>query len=230
MGVKEIANTDSNNTIMNTQITIIFLSIFGFVLGSILFAKALPRIIKGVDIEEISEDGNPGTSNVMKYCGVKLGILTGIFEFGKGFLPVAMGLALIPIEERTTLFGLIIIAPVLGHMFSIFHGGNGGLGVAPACGALICVFLQCKLALFMVALYTFAKFVLHFKHQHRRTIFVFGCFLALTLIFGRNPIYTRAFVLLATVICIKCLYVELKGGDAEPITQPVSEGEVNVLN
>ncbi|MCD8300653.1 MAG: glycerol-3-phosphate acyltransferase [Clostridiales bacterium] len=218
--------------IVTYQTLVILISVFGFLLGSVLFAKVVPRVARGIDIEQVSEDGNPGTSNVLKYCGAKLGILTGIFEFGKGFLPVAIGLALIPVEERTTLFGLIIIAPVLGHMFSIFHYGNGGLGVAPACGALICVFLQCRLALFMVALYILAKFVLRFKHQHRRTIFVFGCFLAMTLIFGQNPIYTRAFAILATVIIIKCLYVELKSEDADTIPQSgMSEGEMgNMLN
>ncbi len=193
----------------------------------------MPRVARGIDIEEISEDGNPGTANVLKYCGAKLGILTGIFEFGKGFLPVALGLAFIPEEERTMLFGLIIIAPVLGHMFSIFHYGNGGLGVAPACGTLICVFLQCRLALFLVALYIIAKFVLHFKHQHRRTITVFGCFLLCVVLFGQNPIYNRAFITLSAIICIKCIYVELHSDNVEPLVdaEAMSEGgEMNMLN
>ncbi len=98
---------------------VIIISIGGYLLGSVLFAKWLPRVVCGIDIEAVSEDGNPGTSNVLKYCGTPLGIVTGICELGKGFAPVAIAEALIPMDVRTPLFGLVIASGILGHMFSL---------------------------------------------------------------------------------------------------------------
>ena len=43
--------------------------VFGLLCGSILFGRALPKWIKGIDVTEVSNDHNPGTANAMKYAG-----------------------------------------------------------------------------------------------------------------------------------------------------------------
>ena len=48
--------------------------VFGLLCGSILFGRALPKWIKGIDVTEVSNDHNPGTANAMKYAGVPVGI------------------------------------------------------------------------------------------------------------------------------------------------------------
>ncbi len=50
-------------------------SLFGFFLGSIMFSLILPRHFKGVDVRQLSDDGNPGTANAVKYGGVAIGML-----------------------------------------------------------------------------------------------------------------------------------------------------------
>ena len=59
-----------------------------FLSGSVLYSQYLPWHMKRINIIEISEDHNPGTSNVMKYAGVPLGILCLICDVAKGFIPV----------------------------------------------------------------------------------------------------------------------------------------------
>lgn len=62
--------------------------VMGFCLGSILFAYEIPRMVKHVDIRQISEDGNPGTFNAFAAAGVGWGILVLLAELLKGFFPV----------------------------------------------------------------------------------------------------------------------------------------------
>ena len=38
-------------------------SIFGFLLGGVLFSYHLPKLLRGVDIVALSPDHNPGTAN-----------------------------------------------------------------------------------------------------------------------------------------------------------------------
>ena len=59
--------------------------VMGFCLGSILFAYEIPRMVKHVDIRQISEDGNPGTFNAFAAAGVGWGILVLLAELLKGF-------------------------------------------------------------------------------------------------------------------------------------------------
>ena len=42
----------------------------GYLMGSVLFGYILPKYFINMNIEEVSEDHNPGTANVMKYAGV----------------------------------------------------------------------------------------------------------------------------------------------------------------
>ena len=84
--------------------------VFGLLCGSILFGRALPKWIKGIDVTEVSNDHNPGTANAMKYAGVPVGILCLLGDLLKGALPVyvAVGMGLV----TDSWFPLIMAAPV----------------------------------------------------------------------------------------------------------------------
>ena len=109
--------------------------VFGLLCGSILFGRALPKWIKGIDVTEVSNDHNPGTANAMKYAGVPVGILCLLGDLLKGALPVyvAVGMGLV----TDSWFPLIMAAPVLGHAYSLFYHGNGGKAIAVSFGVLI---------------------------------------------------------------------------------------------
>ncbi len=194
---------------------VIIISIGGYFLGSILFAKLFPRVLCGIDIEEVSEDGNPGTSNVFKYCGMRVGVLTGICEFGKAFIPIEVANVIIPLEMRTPLYGLIVASAVLGHMFSVYHHFNGGMGVASFWGSLMGVFLQCQLIFVLLGIYIVVRYIFRVHQNHLRTIICFGVFLILVAVFATNMIYKPVYIILSAIVCAKCLYNVLRERDAE---------------
>ena len=109
--------------------------VMGFCLGSILFAYEIPRMVKHVDIRQISEDGNPGTFNAFAAAGVGWGILVLLAELLKGFFPVY--LCSKRAGQDSLLFAGVLAAPVFGHAFSIFHKGKGGKGIAVSFGVLL---------------------------------------------------------------------------------------------
>lgn len=107
----------------------------GILCGSVLFSRYLPKLIRKVDIVELSDDHNPGTANAMQHAGIPVGILCLLGDIFKGVIPVHMALRLG--LESGCLFSLILAAPVLGHAYSLFHRGRGGKAIAVSFGVLI---------------------------------------------------------------------------------------------
>ena len=105
--------------------------VMGFCLGSILFAYEIPRMVKHVDIRQISEDGNPGTFNAFAAAGVGWGILVLLAELLKGFFPVY--LCSKRAGQDSLLFAGVLAAPVFGHAFSIREKAVRELQSASAC-------------------------------------------------------------------------------------------------
>jgi glycerol-3-phosphate acyltransferase PlsY len=107
-------------------------TVLGFILGSIPFAFYLAKYSLGVDVREYGSDGNPGAVNAWRAGGWRFGVLGGILDFAKGFIPVFVaqyvsglsGWALFPIA----------IAPILGHAFSPLLSFHGGKAVAASFG------------------------------------------------------------------------------------------------
>ena len=60
----------------------------GYCFGSVLYGYEIPRIVKKINICELSDDGNPGTYNAFRYGGFICGISVLIAELLKGFIPV----------------------------------------------------------------------------------------------------------------------------------------------
>ena len=127
--------------------------VFGLLCGSILFGRALPKWIKGIDVTEVSNDHNPGTANAMKYAGVPVGILCLLGDLLKGALPV------------------YVAAPVLGHAYSLFYHGNGGKAIAVSFGVLIGLApVQPELLLLLIILYLSGSALLIRPHTKRTRI------------------------------------------------------------
>lgn len=89
--------------------------IIGYFSGGLLFAYFIPKVVKHVDITELSDDKNPGTFNAFKYGGLWCGIAALSLEIFKGFAPVYAAAKLMP--ANTALFVPVALAPVLGHAF-----------------------------------------------------------------------------------------------------------------
>lgn len=111
---------------------IILLLIVGFSLGSVPFGIIVAKL-KGVNLKKVGS-GNIGATNVLRSLGKWPAALTLIGDILKGTVAVAIGryLGMEPFYE-----GLIGIAAILGHNFSIFLGFKGGKGVATSIGVLL---------------------------------------------------------------------------------------------
>ena len=102
--------------------------LFGYLSGSVLYARLFGEWIAKKDITEESRDGNPGTSNAFLYGGFWCGMLTLCCDLLKGFLPVWLWLRYAPgAVDRLTL-SFVMAAPVIGHAYPVFSRFNGGKG------------------------------------------------------------------------------------------------------
>lgn len=113
--------------------SIVFWTLLGYLSGSIPFAVIIGRMVVKVDPRTVG-DGNPGGSNVWIAGGWKIGLVTGLIEILKGWVPVYLaqraGLsewALVPVG----------LSPVLGHASQPFLGWRGGKALGATGGVWI---------------------------------------------------------------------------------------------
>ena len=146
----------------------------GFMLGSVMFSRILPRIIKGKDISSISDDGNPGAANVFSTCGIALGMLCLLLDMGKGFAPVLLAQQLV--DTRSLRFSAVLIAPVLGHALAPLNHFRGGKCIATAFGVTLALLPTTRVVLVLAGLYIAFSTVLKISPNRIRSIVTFSLF------------------------------------------------------
>ena len=85
--------------------------------------------------------GNIGATNVVRKSGKKLGLITLIIDFLKGFICCAgsvNGLGILDLKSDYE-YMLVGSAVILGHIFSPWLKFKGGKGVATAFGVIIAI-------------------------------------------------------------------------------------------
>lgn len=109
-----------------------------YLLGSIPTAVWLGKARYGMDIREHGSK-NAGATNTFRVLGKKPGIVVLIIDILKGSLAVTLPfLFQIQNVNQTVNVQLICaIAVVIGHVFPLFAGFNGGKGVATSLGVII---------------------------------------------------------------------------------------------
>ena len=128
-----------------------------YLLGSISFAVVLVRVFRGVDVRR-EGSGNAGATNVLRTSGRGLAVLTMLLDVGKGVVAVLLMQSL-TYEPRW--LGGAACAAVLGHVFPIWFGFQGGKGVATAVGAfsVLCPFAVLAVVAIFVAVIAATRFV-----------------------------------------------------------------------
>lgn len=116
----------------------VLLVLFGYISGSFPPAYITVKLFKNKDIREIGS-GNVGAMNVLRNVDVILGIITGILDFTKGFIPVYLANRYSIIQWIPL---LVVVVAVAGHNWSIFLNLTGGKGVATTFGALLALSLN----------------------------------------------------------------------------------------
>ena len=128
--------------------------VFGYLVGNISFARIISKF-KKQDITQ-QGSGNPGTMNMLRTFGFKLGLLTLLLDGCKGALGATVGFFVFggDLNSTVSMTGLYIggLSTVLGHNFPVFYKFKGGKGVA------------CILGIFAVAnpLWSLIAFVIAF--------------------------------------------------------------------
>ena len=122
--------------------------------GNISFAKVISRI-KHDDITKHGS-GNPGTMNMLRTFGVKLGLLTLLLDAIKGAIPSLLGFFMFGGINGGELayIGLYAggISAVVGHCFPVFAKFKGGKGVATTLGMFAVAEPYLALGMFFVCL------------------------------------------------------------------------------
>ncbi len=108
----------------------------GYLMGSVPAAYWLTWWLRREDIRHLG-DRNPGAANVFRSVGPVAGLLVGAFDLVKGGLVVALA-------QQVGISGLGLVAvgaaTVVGHIWPIFLGLDGGAGAATAWGVALVVF------------------------------------------------------------------------------------------
>uniref|UniRef100_I2PWD3 Glycerol-3-phosphate acyltransferase n=1 Tax=Desulfovibrio sp. U5L TaxID=596152 RepID=I2PWD3_9BACT len=104
-----------------------------YLVGAFPFGLAVALAGCGID-PRLAGSRNTGATNVTRLCGSRYGILTLVLDLAKGLLPVLAARAM----SCSWLFlSLVIVAAVVGHMYSVFLYGKGGKGVATSIGVFL---------------------------------------------------------------------------------------------
>lgn len=103
-----------------------------YLLGAIPFAQLLARA-KGVDLRDVGS-GNVGAGNLKGAVGFPWAVAAAVFDGLKGLVPVLIarkaGLGL-------GAAGLVGVAAVIGHNWSIWMRGRSGRGLASSAGMVL---------------------------------------------------------------------------------------------
>ena len=119
----------------------IFITLFGYLLGSVPTGIVLTRLFSKADPREMGSK-NIGATNIYRTAGKTLGVLTLIGDMLKGAIPIWIAI----MWSRHDLWGIpdlwiaiVGLSPIVGHIFSIFLGFKGGKGVATALGIYLVI-------------------------------------------------------------------------------------------
>jgi glycerol-3-phosphate acyltransferase PlsY len=111
--------------------------VVAYLIGSVSFAVVVSRAMGLADPRSYGS-GNPGATNVLRTGNRRAAILTLVGDAAKGAVAVLLARALASrfgFDDLTlTLVGL---AAFIGHLYPVFHGFQGGKGVATAAGVLL---------------------------------------------------------------------------------------------
>ena len=173
-----------------------------FLSGSLMFSQWLPRLFCRKDITQISNDANPGATNVFIHCGPVMGMICLSLDLLKGFVPVYLCYHLLNPDRLW--FALVMAAPVLGHALAPLAHFRGGKCIATSFGVLLALFPMTHIVLLLAGIYIVFSTMLKIHPNSSRSIVTFGLFGTISLLLllhsGRYSIAGGCLLISAIVI------------------------------
>ena len=125
---------------------VVLLIVGAYLLGSVPTSYIAGRLLKGVDIRDYGS-GTVSGSNVFHTVARWAVVPVGIFDVSKGMAPVAV--AALVLHFPVWAQGVVGLAAIAGHNWSIFLRFSGGRGLSTMIGALA-IIAPWELAIFVV--------------------------------------------------------------------------------
>jgi len=116
------------------SLSLAWIPVAGYLIGSIPFGIILSRMFGGVDVRQAGS-GNIGATNVARVAGPVPGILTLVLDGVKG--AAAVWLAARHANDSAMWMTIAGLSALLGHCFPVWLGFRGGKGVATAAGMFL---------------------------------------------------------------------------------------------
>jgi glycerol-3-phosphate acyltransferase PlsY len=118
-----------------------------YLIGSISFAVVSSKAFRLPDPKSYGS-GNPGATNVLRTGNKAAALMTLIGDGAKGWLAVWLAQTFGPaLGAADWVVPLSAIAVFVGHVFPVFHGFEGGKGVATGAGIVLALHWPLGLAL-----------------------------------------------------------------------------------
>ena len=145
--------------------------------------------------------GNAGASNVTSELGWKYGILTGVADVLKAFIPIQLVLYIFPggASQQYNIMSLAGTGAVLGHIYPFFLDFRGGKGVACYIGMLLAINWQIGVAVIIGLI--LITLITDYISVGSISLYIIIPILAYT--GGANPMVIRCAVVLLIVGMIK---------------------------
>lgn len=183
-------------------------SLFGFLMGSVLYSSWLPKLLMGIDITALSKDKNPGAFNAFQYANKRMGSLCLALDILKGFVPIYLAGRYLDVGNMW--FALVIAAPVLGHAFSPWAHCKGGKAIAVTFGVLLGMYQYSLSFLFLALLLLFLTFIIQVQPHSLRMIISMSIYALLCIFYPTIPSVSVGGCIAAVVVILKHLLHSVK--------------------
>lgn len=124
-----------------TALYIVLTVVLCYLIGNFNSALVISKLKKS-DVRKVGS-GNPGTMNMLRSFGVKLGALTLVLDILKGVIPCLIGWLLCgqPLRFGSDKLGVYVggLSVIVGHIFPVFLKFKGGKGIASSIGVCLVI-------------------------------------------------------------------------------------------
>lgn len=117
----------------------LLVAVGSYFVGAINFSIVFSHLFKKTDVRNYGS-GNPGTTNMFRVFGLRMGALTFLFDALKGVFCCVLTkyviFACLGVAASNTAGYIAGAFAVIGHVFPVIHGFRGGKGVATSIGVM----------------------------------------------------------------------------------------------